>query len=100
MENRSCTILVLVILALAQTATRSLAQSQTYQFVSVAGLAGSPGRADGTNSCARFWFPTGVAVDGADNVYVADEGNIGKLTPVGTNWVSSTIAGAAEGIQP
>ena len=47
----------------------------------------------GTN--AGFWDPNGVAVDDAGNVYVADTGNntIRKLTPVGTNWVVSTLAG-------
>jgi len=63
----------------------------------VAGLALSSGSADGTNSNARFRYPTGVAVDSGGNVYVADEGNniIRKLVPSGTNWVVSTIAGQA-----
>ncbi len=63
----------------------------------LAGLAGSYGSANGTNSTARFDFPTGVAVDGAGNVYVADEYNhtIRKVTPVGTNWVVTTVAGLA-----
>ena len=41
----------------------------------LAGLAGSSGSADGTGSAARFWFPSGVAVDSAGNVYVADTYN-------------------------
>ena len=41
----------------------------------LAGLAGSPGSADGTGSNARFNYPGGVAVDSAGNVYVADLGN-------------------------
>src|SRR5438034_295682 len=36
----------------------------------LAGLAGSPGSADGTGSDARFYFPTGVATDSSGNVYV------------------------------
>jgi hypothetical protein len=61
----------------------------------IAGLAGHAGAADGTNSNARFNAPFGLALDSAGNIYVADMGNstIRKLTPVGTNWVSSTIAG-------
>lgn len=61
----------------------------------IAGLAGSYGSADGTNSAARFAGPSGVTVDNGGNVYAADMGNdtIRKLTPVGTNWVVSTIAG-------
>jgi sugar lactone lactonase YvrE len=51
----------------------------------LAGLAGSPGNADGTGSAAQFNQPSGVAVDGAGNVYVADTGNstIRKVTPDG-----------------
>ena len=41
----------------------------------MAGLAGSSGSADGSGSAARFAFPTGVAVDGSGNVYVADTSN-------------------------
>jgi sugar lactone lactonase YvrE len=63
----------------------------------IAGLALTTGSADGTNSAARFNIPQGIAVDPAGNVFVADTGNatIRKLTPVGTNWVTSTIAGLA-----
>ena len=63
----------------------------------VAGLAGSAGSTDGTNSAARFSLPDRVAVDSADNIYVADYGNstIRKITPVGTNWVVTTLAGLA-----
>ncbi|MEI9962997.1 MAG: hypothetical protein WDM76_18335 [Limisphaerales bacterium] len=51
----------------------------------------------GTNSAARFYTPQAVAVDSAGNVYVADTSNhtIRKITPTGTNWVTSTIAGLA-----
>lgn len=62
-------------------------------------LAGSPGMsgsADGTNGNALFSGPTGLTVDGAGNVYVADTMNltIRKVRPVGTNWVVTTIAGS------
>ena len=64
----------------------------------LAGLAGSPGSANGTNSAARFNSPWGVAVDTNGNVYVADTGNntIRKVTPVGTNWVVRTLVGAGQ----
>ncbi|MFO1497894.1 MAG: hypothetical protein U1G07_05785 [Verrucomicrobiota bacterium] len=63
----------------------------------LAGLAGSSGSADGTNRNARFNFPSGLAVDSATNIYVADGENhtIRKITPVGTNWVVTTLAGKA-----
>jgi len=61
----------------------------------IAGLPGTQGGGDGTNSDARFSYPSGVALDAVGNVYVADAGNfvVRKLIPAGTNWVSSTIAG-------
>jgi hypothetical protein len=63
----------------------------------LAGLPGVWGSADGTNSAARFYEPAGIAVDSAANVYVLDSGNqtVRKVAPVGTNWVVSTLAGAA-----
>lgn len=63
----------------------------------MAGQAGVAGSADGTNSAARFNEPDGVTVDQHGNVYVADAGNhiIRKLTPLGTNWVVTTVAGKA-----
>ena len=63
----------------------------------IAGVAGSFGSANGIGSAARFNSPFGAAVDSAGNVYVSDAGNstIRKLTPAGTNWVVSTLAGLA-----
>ncbi|HTY87490.1 MAG TPA: hypothetical protein VMB80_08505 [Candidatus Acidoferrum sp.] len=63
----------------------------------IAGSPGRPGSADGTNNAARFYYPKGVAVDTNGNVYVADQFNdtIREITPVGTNWVVTTLAGLA-----
>jgi sugar lactone lactonase YvrE len=61
----------------------------------LAGTPGSPGSVDGTGSAARFNRPQGVAVDGANNVIVADTDNhtIRRITASG---VVSTIVGVAE----
>jgi streptogramin lyase len=63
----------------------------------LAGLAGCTGNNDGTGSAARFYYPNGVAADSAGNLYVADSGNhtIREVTPIGTNWVVTTLAGLA-----
>jgi hypothetical protein len=65
----------------------------------VAGTAGVIGNQNGTNGGASFSDPTGIAVDGSGSLYVADEANnaIRKITPVGTNWVVTTIAGGTQG---
>jgi hypothetical protein len=60
----------------------------------LAGTAGMSGSTDGTGADARFYFPTGVAVDRVGNVYVADFTNatIRKITAAG---VVTTLAGSA-----
>ena len=60
----------------------------------LAGLAGSSGSTDGTGSAARFNSPSGVAVDGAGNVYVADTLN-NTLRRVSAAGAVSTLAGQA-----
>jgi sugar lactone lactonase YvrE len=64
----------------------------TGAVTTLAGAAGSPGNADGTGPAAHFNNPSGVAVDGAGNVYIADTLNhtLRKVTSAG---VVSTLAG-------
>lgn len=62
------------------------------QVTTLAGSAGANGHADGSGAGARFDRPVAVAVDGAQNVYVADEYNlvIRKITAAGA---VTTLAG-------
>jgi hypothetical protein len=63
----------------------------------IAGMALQGGSADGTNHDALFRLSTHMAMDMATNLYVADNRNqtIRKITPLGTNWVTTTIGGTA-----
>jgi sugar lactone lactonase YvrE len=77
---------------------RRLTPIGTNWFVStLAGMPGVIGTNDGVNGEARFWLPSGIAVDKAGNIYVADASNfmIRKVAPFGTNWVVTTITGSA-----
>jgi alpha-tubulin suppressor-like RCC1 family protein/sugar lactone lactonase YvrE len=68
--------------------------ASTGAVTTLAGLAGSSGDADGTGSAARFNSPSGLAVDGAGNVYVADTMN-NTLRIVTAAGAVSTLAGQA-----
>jgi sugar lactone lactonase YvrE len=66
--------------------------TSSYVVSTLAGTPGSPGSANGTGAAARFNDPTGVAVDGGGNVYVADSRSdtIREITPGG---LVTTLAG-------
>jgi len=80
-----------------QTIRKVAPAGANWVVTTIAGAAGVTGSADGTGSAAQFYWPRGVAVDSAGNLYVADQYNdtIRKVTPVGANWVVTTLAGLA-----
>ena len=80
------------------TCTGSTASTCT---VSTLAGSGAPGNLDGTGSAAEFDNPSGVAMDSAGNLYVADFNNneIREVTPAGvvTTVAGSPTAGDANG---
>ena len=65
----------------------------------VAGLAGNSGSADGLGSLGRFDYPSGVAIDGAGNLFVADTENhtVRRILPSGLVSTLAGLAGASGG---
>jgi hypothetical protein len=74
-----------------QTIRKVTSAGEVTTFVGMVGIAGS---ADGTGTAAQFNRPRSLAIDRADNLYVADSDNctIRKVTPAG---VVTTLAGKA-----
>lgn len=64
----------------------------TGEVSTFAGMSQKTGRNDGAAQDARFTRPQGIAIDSADNLFVADTGNglIRKITPAG---IVSTVMG-------
>lgn len=76
-----------------------LIRAVTVPTVSVstfAGVAGSSGFIDAANLSARFFLPTGVAVDAAGSVFVADFGN-NAIRQIASGSVSTPAGPAATG---
>src|SRR6476646_5624073 len=67
--------------------------AQTFTFTTLAG--GAQGTNDGINDSAQFCFPSGIALDKQGNLFVTDTSTntIRKVTPVGDDWLVTTIAG-------
>src|ERR1700690_2665855 len=97
MNNLLRLMICLAIGSLAGSVFGQANYSTPYPFVTLAGMAGNNGAAEGMNSSALFYWPEGTAVDTNGNVYVVDnyENTVRELTPAGTNWVVTTIAGVA-----
>src|SRR5208283_756023 len=102
MKNHK-SLLNLVRQLLACCALLALATAARAQSLLISTLAGGGyGSSDGTGTGASFYYPTGVAVDAAGNIYVADTNNstIRKITPAGavtTLAGSPGSAGSADG---
>ncbi|HKC24337.1 MAG TPA: SMP-30/gluconolactonase/LRE family protein, partial [Thermoanaerobaculia bacterium] len=78
----------------ADTGSHTIRQVTTGGVITtIAGLAGSPGSANGTGSAARFQAPRGIAVSGTD-IYVADTGNH-TIRKIAAGGVVTTLAGQA-----
>jgi sugar lactone lactonase YvrE len=63
----------------------------------VAGWAGTAGSTDGANSQAQFRYPSGVAVDSAGNIFVADTDNhaLREIVPSGAVRTLAGLAGSS-----
>ena len=76
-----------------------------YVFNPLAGNAVALDHSDGTGTNARFFNPTGTAVDLAGNIYIADGGDH-TVREVTSSGVVTTIAGSsgqpgsADGVAP
>ena len=77
-----------------------------YSWSNLAGRWGGAGNANGIGSAAQFGYPSGIALDGSGNLYVADSGvhNIRKVTlggvvttVAGTAWTSGSADGTGVG---
>ncbi len=80
-----------------QTIRKISPTGTNWTVTTIAGFALTGGNTDGVGTNALFLYPHGITVDSGTNVYVADTVNdtIRKLSPIGTNWVVTTIAGQA-----
>src|SRR5262252_8315146 len=70
----------------------------TKNVTTFAGAAGQPGYADGTGTAASFVTPSGVAADGAGNLYVADSANGGIRKIVIATRAVTTLPGTFEAL--
>ena len=80
---------------------RKIALAEGEQDRVVSTIAGSTqGSDDGAGTAAKFWSPTGVAVDSSGNIYVADSNNerIRKITSEGVSTLAGGLRGSDDGV--
>lgn len=73
----------------------STGHSESFTFTTIAGVANDRESVDGTNTGATFLGPTGVSLNPAGELFIADGSAIRKSSPSGTNWIVTTLAGTA-----
>lgn len=78
---------------------RKVSTAGVITTVAGAGVLGDPGFSGdgGPATSAKLQAPSGVAVDQAGNVYIADTGN-GRIRKVDTSGVITTVAGRGNGL--
>jgi hypothetical protein len=85
-------LLLLAGLAFGGQAARAAARYEPYTFTHFAGSFGGVGYSDGTGSAARFNYPSAVAVDSSNNLYVADANNNTKEVSEGVEKALGRVA--------
>jgi sugar lactone lactonase YvrE len=77
---------------IADTGNHTIRKIANGKVTTVAGSPGQSGSANGPGSAARFNAPTGIAVDAAGNIYVADKDNH-TIRKISVEGVVTTLAG-------
>lgn len=96
-KNKNCSGPLMVTVAGKNvTATNSFVYQATYTVTTIAGnTTGSRKSLDGTGIEAKFFGPSGLALDETGVLYIADE--LGhRIRRIGTDGVVTTLAGSSE----
>lgn len=73
----------------------ALVVTEPFSFITISGDRGTAGATDGPSIGARFNRPTGLAVDGAGNIYIADMDNHVIRRIAASDGAVTTLAGTA-----